>query len=403
MNVAVFEDDAQAAESLAADLASGDTDRRILAVQRAGREGGARSIEPLAKALRDAEPRVRTGAAESLAELAERAAEYGDPPPDALASALAPLREAAQDSVPEVRRAAVGALALCDDDESALAFERALTDENAGVRIEAVRGLWRIGGADAARAICAKLDDEDGLVRYYALSAVDELEPPGFLEAIARKLTDPRSEVAAEAAFLLAERGDRRATPVLCRTLAHRDLGFEAARLLGQLGDGSAGEGLRRFVGRFFADPLTRARAWGSLWRLGDADAEAWLCRALSSWRRPVRGLAIEILSEGGSARAFDAILATARNTRDYHCSTAARALGRYGDPRATDVLCALATGHADRDVREDAAWALGELPGDEPRRALAKVAESDSDDGVREAARRALDANRAGPSSQGV
>src|SRR5207237_224625 len=157
--------DGPVAEALRADLASPDVERRTASAYRAGREGGARCIEPLAGALADAEPRVRTAAAQALALLAQRAQEHGDPPP-----------------------------------------------------------------ADLARA-------ED---------------------APAARLEDRRAEVAAEAAFLLAERGDRRALPVLTRTLGHRDLGFEAARLLGVLGD-PAGQGpLRATAQRFFGDPLVK-------------------------------------------------------------------------------------------------------------------------------------------------
>jgi HEAT repeat protein len=263
------------------------------------------------------------------------------------------------------------------------------------VRIVAVRGLSRLGGQDAAQAVLRLLDDEDPFVRFHAIWAVDELDPPGAAEALCARLADERAEVAAEAAFCLAERGDGRGLEVLCRTLRHRDLGFEAARLLGELGDPRGREALRAYVARWFADPLTRLQAAASLWRLGDREAEGVLLRGLRSWRRPVRGYALELCSSLGVERAFDPILNVARNPTDYHCSTAARALGRYRDERAAEVLRNLLSTHPDPDVREDAARALGEVGGKSARQALEAAAEGDRDDAVREAAKAATRSGR--------
>jgi HEAT repeat protein len=384
-----FEDDAPVAEALRADLATADVERRVASAERAGREGGARCLRPLAEALGDAELRVRIAAARSLVMLAERAHEHGDPPLAALGEAREGLTHAARDAEPMIRRAALEALVLVAGAPRD-AFLRGLSDENPGVRVEAVRGLWRLADPGSGEVLLPKLEDPDHLVRYYALLAVSELEPPGFTEAIALRLGDERAEVAAEAAFLLAERGDRRAIPVLCRTLEHRDLAFEAARLLGELGDPAAASALRRCVGRWLVDPLTRLRAAASLCRAGDASGEALLLQALRSWRRPVRGFAIELLSELNAPAAYEAILAIARSRDDYHCGTAARALGRYGDGRALDLLCELLEGHPDPEVREDAARALGEIGGEGAARALERAAARDPADAVREAARAA-------------
>jgi HEAT repeat protein len=388
--VAVFEDDLEVARALVADLDTDDVERRVASAARAGRDGGARCIEPLARALADPEPRVRAAAAEALVLLAERAHEHGDPPVAALAAVVRRLRDAARDPDPSVRRAILEVLALSDAPAAAPEFLAALSDENPGVRIEAVRGLWRGAGPEAGLAVSRMLDDCDSLVRYYAVLAVDELDPPGAAEALVARLDDTRAEVAAEAAFCLAERGDRRGLEVLCRTLWHRDLGLEAARLLGDLGDERAMPALRRYLGRWLADPFTRLQAAASLGRLGDSSGEPVLLKALRSWRRPLRGFAIELLSQLRSARAYDRILAIASDRRDYHCSTAARALGRYGDARAADLLCELLAEHADPDVREDAARALGEIGGAKALSALARAEENDRDDAVREAAREA-------------
>lgn len=387
-----FEDDAEVARALAADLATDEPERRVLSSLRAGREGGARCVPLLAGALSDADPGVRAAAAESLRELAERAQEYGDPPIVAMDAAQEALRRSAADPTsPQVRRASVAALALSDSAEATPTFIASMRDENAGVRAEAVRGLWRRGGEQAGQALRERIRDEDPLVRYYALLAVDELMPSGFMDDLVHLLADPRADVAAEAAFLLAERGDHRATPILVKTMPDRDLGFEAARLLGVLGDVEARPALRRFSAKFFADPLTRLRAVASAWQLGDADAEKTLLGALGGWRKPVRGLAIEVLSEGRSAAAFERILAIAAREGDYHVCLAARGLGRYADARALPVLTRLLQ-HADRDVREDAAWAVGRIGGDDARRALREMLARESDDEVLAAIRAALE-----------
>lgn len=390
MSAVRFEDDTPVAEALRADLATPDPDRRAASVGRAGREGGARCVPLLAGALSDVEPRVRVEAALALVTLGERSRDHGDPPPDAFAVAVDAAIRAVADRVPEVRRAAIELLSLVAGEAGRAWFVAALGDENAGVRVEAVRALWRVGGPDAAQSVRGSLGDADPLVRYYAVLAVDELDPPGAAEDLARLLADRRVEVAAEAAFRLAERGDRRAVPVLCRTLRHPDLGFEAARLLGELADPAAGPALRAYVSRWLADPLTRLQAAAALCRMGDGTGEAILLRALRSWRRPVRGFAIELLSGLRSAAAYDSILAVAGRPADYHCGTAARALGRYGDPRGAEALCALLEGHPDPEVRQDAARALGEIGGPLAARALERASLSDRDDAVRDAARAA-------------
>lgn len=391
---AVFEDDTPAAEALACDLRTPDPERRLASTAKAGREGGARCVPLLSGALGDSDARVRAAAAEALALLGERGEEHGDPPLEVLRRAAPALRTACADERAEVRRASLYALASCDDGASLPTFSAALRDENAGVRAEAVQSLARLAStselAEAAGvAALSALGDDDHLVRYHALCAVDALEPAGFADALAGRLRDPRAEVAAEAAFLLAERGDRRATDGLVAALGHRELGFEAARLLGKLGDAAAVPALARSAGRLLGDPLVRLRAAASLAQLGDRSAEGLLLRALRSWRKPLRGFAIEVLSEQRMASAFDTILATAQRPGDYHCSTAARALGRYRDVRATAALRELLTGHPDRDVREDAAWALGELGDPAAEEVLAAAAVQDPDDGVRETARR--------------
>jgi HEAT repeat protein len=386
----LFDDDLPVAEALKADLASGDVERRVASASRAGREGGPGCVEPLCRALGDPEPSVRAAAGQALAELAARGEEHGDPPLTAFVSLASKIGAAARDPVPEVRRAALETLEHAVGEEGRSAFQGALADENAGVRIVALRGLARLGGHDAAQAVLRLLGDPDALVRFHAVCAVDELDPPGAAEALCARLTDERVEVAAEAAFCLAERGDARGLDVLCQTLRHRDLGFEAARLLGELGDPRACEALRAYVGRWLADPLTRLQAAASLWRLGERAAEAVLLRGLRSWRRPVRGYAIELCSILGVAKAFEPTLDIARSSKDYHCSTAARALGRYRDPRAVEVLCSLLSTHPDPDVREDAARALGEIGGERAGQALAAAAAEDLDEAVRETARTA-------------
>jgi epoxyqueuosine reductase len=74
----------------------------------------------------------------------------------------------------------------------------------------------------------------------------------------------------------------------------------------------------------------------------------------------------------------------------------AAVALGNSGDPRAVPPLARALARDPSPLVRLHAAWALGQLGGEEARRALTTASVADGEEEVREEARLALDAPRA-------
>ncbi len=97
-----------------------------------------------------------------------------------------------------------------------------------------------------------------------------------------------------------------------------------------------------------------------------------WLTMGSAGYRRLVEGTSLRRASRNQLAR------------------NAAVALGNAGDPSAVPALASTLAGHTSPLVRSHAAWALGQLGGDEARRAL-EAASSDDDASVRDEAKVAL------------
>src|SRR5262249_39446694 len=105
---------------------------------------------------------------------------------------------------------------------------------------------------------------------------------------------DPRFE----AAYALAQHGDRRATPILHEFLRDETRALDAASALSQLRDPRSAEPLRRLLRRFFAPALVKVRAAHALAGRGDEAGRAYLTRAATRRREDVSGLAKECLDE---------------------------------------------------------------------------------------------------------
>lgn len=141
-----------------------------------------------------------------------------------------------------------------------------------------------------------------------------------------------------------------------------------APRALGLIGNPVAVPALLDCVYlRSFDDNRTRNMAIEALVLIGPGAVEP-LIEALKHADREVREAAAEALGKIGDARAVEPLLKTFHETRSYN---SARALGRIGNLRAVVPLIEILNDYDGNDQKNDAAKALAEL-GDE--RALAQL-----------------------------
>lgn len=187
----------------------------------------------LAELINDPDPLVRRTAAEALGKIGDGSAE-----PD--------LRRALHDGEPEVREAAVLALARLPlfDETTGQGIASLLDDENVAVRRAAAQAL---GQADEAQAslvpsVADLLRHQDAAVRRAAAQALFGMEGNrrAAVESLVRQSTDQDGKVRRWVIAALAESGDPRAVPVLVDRLLHDDddgVRVEAAYRLRFLGE----------------------------------------------------------------------------------------------------------------------------------------------------------------------
>lgn len=145
-------------------------------------------------------------------------------PPDV---AIEKLRVALSEADPRTRRAAVAALAGVDDLQAAELAAMALADEDADVRVTAIRTLAAredaAGRALAESRIALELRGELSPVRAEACRALARLDARGRADALVRLVEDPSSEVRIAALTTLVHWEDPRGIAALPAALEHSD------------------------------------------------------------------------------------------------------------------------------------------------------------------------------------
>jgi HEAT repeat protein len=162
----------------------------------------------------------------------ERVAKY-DP------QALAAIRDTLQDPDPRVRSAALDTLADLEDKESVPWVAPLLADAEASVRRETIETLGRLGGQQAGGEISRLLADEDASVRSRAADVLGRMKYGDAAAGLMQVLQDPNEEVRGQAIASLGEVGAKEAIPAL-RQLYNGDPGrnrFRVVHALKSLGD----------------------------------------------------------------------------------------------------------------------------------------------------------------------
>lgn len=286
---------------------------RLSAVRDLARHAEGAGTEQVISALiscleSDASAEVRGAAALALADARAEGATPG------LLSALG-------DEALHVRQMALLALGEIGDPEEAgtlSAIDRALRDDAAPLRFQALIARNRLSPDSTEPALIAATRDVDHEVRHVALRLLEERATdasgavnPGeeTLAAARRALSDAHLGVRTAAAILLVRSDDRSGDPVIAEACAHegRDLDVEdehaAIELAGQLGIESARRALeRRAWGRLFGlrrSPTSHA-ARIALAQMGDPRARSSIRRSLSAWTRDERTLAVVAAGRAG-------------------------------------------------------------------------------------------------------
>lgn len=101
-------------------------------------------------------------------------------------------------------------------------YETALTDEDAGVRISAIRGLALHGKPDQVPLIVPFLKDDDWMVRWEAARALQRLHNPVAVRPLIERLdssVEPEIDVRAAEATALGQYAERRVVQALIAAL----------------------------------------------------------------------------------------------------------------------------------------------------------------------------------------
>ena len=164
-----------------------------------------------------------------------------------------------------------------------------------------------------------------------AASALVAIGSPAY-DALARSLTSPGWIARKNAAWALGALGDRKATPLLSKTL--RD-----------------------------TEPFVRGRSAWALGALDASEAVPALVEALKDTDAGVREQVAWALGAIGDRRAVDGLIGALTDSVAGVRKQAAWALGALGDRRAVQGLMTCLK-DADAGVRKQAAWALGAIGG---------------------------------------
>jgi len=224
-----------------------DARLRWRAAEVLGEIGDRRALEPLIQAIKDQDPDVRAAAARALGEIR-------DP------KAIEPLIAALGDEEPPVQIAAVLALGEFDDTSSVTPlidlFQRSMPEAVAqSEAAETETGQTSAGTQEAERATEEQEaegppPDKRFEVREAVTRTLGRLagRSPEALHAVEAALEDPHETVRTAACEALGNLGSKDATPLLVERLndMSADVAMAAAWALGQIGDSSAREALKR-------------------------------------------------------------------------------------------------------------------------------------------------------------
>jgi HEAT repeat protein len=193
----VLYNDKQAFAALLAQLnVEPDPDVKIQIIKSLAPMQNLAAVDTLVNLLKDPSFRVRTAAADALADLGPALQSQQPNDVHKVADALfSTLEEAQGPGTQELRESCVRALASLKDPEMLPEFLQLLRgNESATVHSYALNGLGALGNNNTANAIASFLHDPDGGVRIAAIQALGKLQAPFLGDAMVAVMTDANSD-----------------------------------------------------------------------------------------------------------------------------------------------------------------------------------------------------------------
>jgi HEAT repeat protein len=268
------------------------------------------------------------------------------------------LCEALRSLEPGVCIAAAEALGKVGGEQAVAALLPCLRSNHTQVRAESARSLGILGAAEATQPICKLLEDKEWEVRREAASALGKFRNPETFEPLAKALDDFDADVREAAVVALSKSGDRRAVPAL--VLALKDEVGSVRRI--------AAAGLSRIDPDWVSLPETRAAAEKLKVAIQDAEPA-------------VRFFVAQLLVDLGEMSPESILGFSPEETLASPAQKRVR--------MASSLFMALLEDW-DRDIRQAAAEALGQLGGERAKQALLR-ASGDADGDVAAATQIAL------------
>ncbi len=294
----------------------------------------AESVQLLIQQMEEKDEAVRGGAAEALGKV-------GDP------AALDRLKTAMKSDTAQLRRIAIGSIALIADQRGEDVLTEAITntDDDNEARAQAAAGLGKIATPSALDTLLKTLDDDDLKLRSAAVAALaragrqtaDTAANPEVVSRLNAALSDPRETVRMGAAQAFQVIGSKEANAALIAILkgdGSTELKSATARALGFEGNTEAITPLISVIGSDTGVVGEAAR--DSLARIGSGATDA--LTGLLAQGGTQAYAAAQALAQQGTA-ALSALQKSAQSTNPVTQRWAAVALGGLGVAEARPVL----------------------------------------------------------------
>jgi HEAT repeat protein len=318
----------------------------LAALPQPDRERAASLLIPLLDKVKNTDEGVRTGAADALGKIGIKAA-------------VAPLKAAMHNDTAQVRRVAIGAIALIADPSGEDALTEAMNnqDDDNEARAQAATGLGRIATPTAIETLIKALSDYDLKVQVAAVSALARAGKPAIPRLLAT-LKSPTPELRARAAQALAGIADPSTNAGLIAALKDPDPSVRraAAAALGFENNAAAVQPLIAALSDL--DGSVASAAADALAHIGEPARSA-LANALSAASDTVAFYAAQALGEQGQSAVAAVQQETARSPRAQRWAVVA--LGSMGGQQAVSALQQIAQ-NADPETQEAARQALKKI-----------------------------------------